>query len=74
MNEAYLNLGFPMIVNQDEWIQFYCQYFDTGQFAYVVAVGPNQAIEKVHALGHVPLVMRFGYAHSDSVFLYYIKK
>lgn len=60
MNEAYLSLGYPIIVSRDEWIGLYWSTPTTGgKYRSIYASSPNQAIEHMHAQEITPLAMHF---------------
>lgn len=77
MNEAYLNLGFPIILRKDEFKQVWSYYYCIRKDYTVGAVSantPNEAIEyMMNTFELTPVAMHFyeRYVHVD---LYFILK
>jgi hypothetical protein len=77
MNEAYLNLGFPIILRKDEFKEMWFYYFHRCRGDYksyqVAANSPNEAIEAMNTIGLTPIAMHF-YEDYHEVILYFILK
>lgn len=68
MNESYLSLGYPVIVEQDEWINMFWSYYGTSKYRYVYSNTPNEAIEIMKGREITPFAMHFCEA-GDTVIL-----
>lgn len=77
MNEAYLNLGFPIILRKDEFQEMWFYYFSIRQdyhTHYLCAKSPNGAIEEMNQLGLIPIAMHFFEGDVFGVRLHFIAK
>jgi hypothetical protein len=77
MNEAYLNLGFPIILAMDDWKALFEQ-FDSKNDCYrtgiIFSLSPNTAIETLKDKNREITAMHFIHNSYYVVLCYIIKK